>query len=121
MTSLQSLLLAPVVLGLLAPEARATAELNLDAVSRYASEEQVTSHAEFNDVKPTDWAYQALSNLIERYGCIAGYPNGSVKGGQPMTRFEAAALLNDCLDRVSGVHDELKTLMGEIATARACS
>ena len=118
MTSLQSLLLAPVVLGLLAPEARAAAELNLDAVSRYASEEQVTSHAQFNDVNPTDWAYQALGNLIERYGCIAGYPKGSVKGGQPMTRFEAAALLNACLDRVSEVTDELKTLMAEFAKER---
>jgi hypothetical protein len=119
MTSLQSLLLAPVALGLLAPEARAAAELNLDAVSRYASEEQVTSHAQFNDVKPTDWAYQALGNLIERYGCIAGYPKGNVKGGQPMTRFEAAALLNACLDRVSEVTDELKTLMAEFAKERA--
>ncbi|MEB3184678.1 MAG: iron uptake porin, partial [Cyanobacteriota bacterium] len=57
--------------------------------------------------------YQALSNLIERYGCVAGYPNGTYKGGQAMTRFEAAALLNACLDRVSEVTDELKKLMKE--------
>ena len=111
MTSLQSLLLAPVALGLLALEAKAAADLNLDAVSRYASEEQVTSLAQFNDVKPTDWAYQALGNLIERYGCVAGYPNGSLKGGQAMTRFEAAALLNACLDRITDVTDQLKRLM----------
>ena len=113
MTSLQSLLLAPVALGLLALEAKAAADLNLDAVSRYASEEQVTSLAQFNDVQPTDWAYQALGNLIERYGCVAGYPNGSVKGGQAMTRFEAAALLNACLDRITDVTDQLKRLMKE--------
>jgi len=69
--------------------------------------------ATFSDVLPTDWAYQALSNLIERNGCVAGYPNGTYRGGKAMTRFEAAALLNACLDRVSEVTDELKRLMAE--------
>jgi len=36
--------------------------------------EQVTSISQFSDVRPTDWAYQALSNLIERYGCVAATP-----------------------------------------------
>jgi hypothetical protein len=93
--------------------AASAAELNLDGVNQYASEEQVTSISQFSDVKPTDWAYQALSNLIERYGCVAGYPNGTYRGGRAMTRFEAAALLNACLDRVSEVTDELKKLMAE--------
>jgi hypothetical protein len=66
-------------------------------------------------VQPTDWAYQALSNLVERYGCVAGYPNGTFKGKQAMTRFEAAALLNACLDRVTEVTDELRRLQKEFA------
>jgi hypothetical protein len=109
----QQLLVAPAALGLLAPVAATAAELNLDGVNKYASEEQVTSISQFSDVKPTDWAYQALSNLIERYGCVAGYPDGTYKGGRAMTRFEAAALLNACLDRVTEVTDELKKLMAE--------
>jgi hypothetical protein len=109
----QQLLVAPAALGLLAPVAASAAELNLDGVNQYATEEQVTSISQFSDVKPTDWAYQALSNLIERYGCVAGYPNGTYRGGKAMTRFEAAALLNACLDRVSEVTDELKKLMAE--------
>jgi len=64
-------------------------------------------------VQPTDWAYQALSNLVERYGCVAGYPNGTFAGKKAMTRFEAAALLNACLDRVTEVTDQLKKLMKE--------
>ena len=41
-------------------------ELNINGVSDYAaSGEQVTSISQFSDVYPTDWAYQALSNLIE--------------------------------------------------------
>ena len=109
----QQLLVAPAALGLLAPVAATAAEYNLDGVNKYASEEQVTSISQFSDVKPTDWAYQALSNLIERYGCVAGYPDGTYKGGKAMTRFEAAALLNACLDRVTEVTDELKKLMAE--------
>ncbi len=88
-------------------------ELNLNAVNQYASSEQVTSISQFSDVKPTDWAYQALNNLVERYGCVAGYPNGTYGGGQSMTRYEAAALLNACLDRVTEVTDELQRLMNE--------
>ena len=41
----------------------------------------------------TDWAYQALANLVETYGCVAGYPNGTFRGNRAMTRYEAAALL----------------------------
>ena len=79
--------------------AATAADLNLEAMSKYASKEQVTSISQFGDVKPTDWAYQALSNLIDRYGCVAGYPNGTFDGGRTLARFEAAALLNACLDR----------------------
>jgi len=109
----QKLLLAPAALGVLAPMAASAADLNIAGVSQYSSKEQVTSISQFSDVKPTDWAYQALSNLIERYGCVAGYPNGTFKGGQAMTRYEAAALLNACLDRITEVTDELKRLMKE--------
>jgi hypothetical protein len=102
-----------IVLGLAAPMASNAASLNLAEVSQYASQEQVTSINQFSNVQPTEWAYQALSNLIERYGCVAGYPNGTFKGGQAMTRYEAAALLNACLDRVSETTDELKRLIKE--------
>jgi hypothetical protein len=109
----QQLLLAPAALGLMVPVAASAADLNLSGVDAYASQEQVTSISQFSDVKPTDWAYQALSNLVDRYGCVAGYPSGTFKGGQAMTRYEAAALLNACLDRVTESTDELKRLMKE--------
>ncbi|MFM7449068.1 MAG: hypothetical protein ACKO24_10780, partial [Leptolyngbyaceae cyanobacterium] len=28
-----------------------------------------------SDVMPSDWAFQALRNLVETYGCIQGYPD----------------------------------------------
>ena len=107
----QQLMLAPVTLGLIAPAVTA-AELNLNDVNQY-SESQVTSITQFSDVRPTDWAYQALTNLVNRYGCVAGYPNGTYGGAKSMTRYEAAALLNACLDRVTEVTDELQRLMDE--------
>jgi hypothetical protein len=106
------LMLAPVTLGLIAPAVTA-AELNLEGVNQYASQEQVISISQFSDVQPTDWAYQALSNLVARYGCVAGYPNGTYGGGKAMTRYEAAALLNACMDRVTEVTDELRKLLVE--------
>jgi len=109
----QQLLVAPAALGLVAPFAANAADLNLSGVNQYASQDQVTSINQFSDVKPTDWAYQALTNLIERYGCVAGYPDGTYRGHQAMTRYEAAALLNACLDRITEVTDELKKLMKE--------
>ena len=74
---------------------------------------QVTSMTQFSDVRPSDWAFQALSNLVERYGCVAGYPNGTFLGGRAISRYEAAALLNACLDRITEVTDDLKRLMKE--------
>ena len=62
---------------------------------------QVTSVTQFRDVQPTEWSYQAISNLVSRYGCVAGYPNGTFQPGQPATRAELAALTNACLDRIT--------------------
>ena len=111
----KQLMLAPVALGMIAPAAQA-ADINLSSINQYASAEQVTSVTQFSDVKPTDWAYQALSNLVTRYGCVAGYPNGTFAGGKAMTRFEAAALLNACLERVTETTDELRKLLTEFDT-----
>jgi Ni/Co efflux regulator RcnB len=86
---------------------------DVDRFRAWESKNQVTSVTQFSDVQPTDWAYQALSNLVEKYGCVAGYPNGTYKGGQAMSRYEAAALLNACLDRVTEVTDELQRLLDE--------
>ncbi|MFM6254023.1 MAG: iron uptake porin, partial [Dolichospermum sp.] len=62
---------------------------------------QVTSVSQLSDVQPTDWAFSALQSLVERYGCIAGYPNGTYRGNRAMTRYEFSAGLNACLDRVN--------------------
>jgi hypothetical protein len=62
---------------------------------------QVTSVSQLSDVRPTDWAFQALQSLVERYGCIAGYPDRTYRGNRAITRYEFAAGLNACMDRVN--------------------
>ncbi|OKH24616.1 iron uptake porin [Chroogloeocystis siderophila] len=82
---------------------------SLDELNRYSNEgrgnansvAQVTSVSQLSDVQPTDWAFQALQSLVERYGVIAGYPDGTYRGNRAMTRYEFAAGLNAALDRVN--------------------
>ncbi|MBW4632054.1 MAG: iron uptake porin [Iphinoe sp. HA4291-MV1] len=106
----KSLLTSPVVFGvILAMNTTAIAEetsTNLEIkeagnTPQNKTMAQVTSVSQLSDVQPTDWAFQALQSLVERYGCIAGYPNGTYRGNRAMTRYEFAAGLNACLDRVN--------------------
>ncbi|MCY7272316.1 MAG: iron uptake porin, partial [Phormidesmis sp. CAN_BIN44] len=73
----------------------------LDRVSSLSEIDQVTSVSQLSDVRPTDWAFQALQSLVERYGCIVGYPDKTFRGNRALTRYEFAAGLNACLDRVN--------------------
>jgi hypothetical protein len=62
--------------------------------------DQVTNVTQLRDVSPGDWAYEALRSLVERYGCIAGYPDGTFRGNRATSRYEFAAGLNACLQQV---------------------
>lgn len=62
---------------------------------------QVTSVTQLSDVRPTDWAFQALQSLVERYSCIVGYPDGTYRGNRALTRYEFAAGVNACLDNIT--------------------
>lgn len=110
----QQLLVAPAALGLIAPLAGTAAELNINDVSSYSENGVATqSISNFSDVHPTDWAYQALNNLRKRHGCTAVSPNGS------MTRYEAAALLNKCLENVAVANEEEQSLIEEFGAELA--
>ncbi|KAB0243075.1 S-layer protein [Microcystis aeruginosa EAWAG127a] len=91
---------------------------------------QVTSVNQLRDVSPTAWAYEALRSLVERYGCIVGYPDRTFRGDRATTRWEFAAGLNACLNVMErliqdGVGvlrediDKLKRLVQEFETELA--
>ncbi|PSO85370.1 MAG: hypothetical protein BRC49_12595 [Cyanobacteria bacterium SW_10_48_33] len=77
----------------------------LEKIRRYSNNDigQVNSASQLRDVSPSDWAYEALRNLVERYGCIEGYPNGTFRGNRAITRYEFAAGLNACLQEIEGL------------------
>jgi hypothetical protein len=57
-------------------------------------------------VQPNDWAFQALRNLIDNYGCLSGFPDGTFRGDRAVSRFEFAAGLSACLDQIVEVLPE---------------
>ncbi|MEL6927446.1 MAG: iron uptake porin [Cyanobacteria bacterium J06600_6] len=67
---------------------------------KQGSQSQVTNVNQLRDVSPTDWAYEALRSLVDRYGCISGFPNQTYRGNQPLSRYEFAAGLNSCLNQI---------------------
>lgn len=94
------------------PEDEPTADPSsvLDRIEQYGNElnngsgedslDQVTSVTQFRDVQPTDWAFEALRGLVERYGCIEGYPDQTYRGNRALTRYEFAAGLFSCLTQI---------------------
>ncbi|QLE59339.1 iron uptake porin [Nostoc sp. TCL26-01] len=62
---------------------------------------QVTSVSQLKDIQSTDWAFQALQSLVERYGCIAGYADSTYRGNRTLSRYEFAAGVNACLTHIN--------------------
>jgi hypothetical protein len=67
---------------------------------------QITNVSELRDIQPTDWAYEALKSLVERYGCIVGYPDRTFRGDRALSRWEFAAGLNACLNTMERLLQE---------------
>lgn len=107
----------------------------LQEVNRYSNEggnsldQNVQGASRFRDVSPNDWAFQALDDLIRRYDCLVGYPNGTFRGNRPLTRYEFAAGLNACLNQIERLiasatadfvtRDDLETLRRLLAEFEA--
>lgn len=98
-----SIVFAVLVTGIYSNAAQAQNSQLLKQVEQEAQNKnigQVTNVNQLRDVSPTDWAYEALRSLVDRYGCIAGYPNQTYRGDQPLSRYEFAAGLNSCLNQI---------------------
>ncbi|MGB2926220.1 MAG: iron uptake porin, partial [Limnothrix sp.] len=81
---------------------QAIAEVNVDSFGQTESNPmaQVNSVFQLRDVAPSDWAFDALRNLVEKYNCIVGYPDGTFRGDRPLSRYEFAAGLNSCMQQI---------------------
>jgi hypothetical protein len=74
---------------------------------------QVTSVSQLRDVSPTDWAYEALRSLVERYGCIVGYPDRTYRGNRALSRYEFAAGLNACMEQMERLLAQTEAVLRE--------
>jgi hypothetical protein len=75
--------------------------------------------APLTDVSATNWAFGAIESLNAKYGCIAGYPNGTFKPENYATRAEMAALVNSCVDRISEFQDAKDAQLAAALKAQA--
>ncbi|MEL6494595.1 MAG: iron uptake porin [Cyanobacteria bacterium J06623_7] len=99
------IILAALATGIGSDVVRAQNSELLQQIDRYSHEGennlgQITNVNQLRDVSPTDWAYEALRSLVDRYGCISGFPNQTYRGNQPLSRYEFAAGLNSCLNQI---------------------
>lgn len=91
----------------------------LDRLENYSRESnkksagQVTNVNQLRDVAPTDWAFEALQSLVERYGCIAGFPNQTYRGSKALSRYEFAAGLNACMNQIERLVASNQAIMRE--------
>jgi Carbohydrate-selective porin, OprB family/S-layer homology domain len=65
---------------------------------------------QIQDIQPTDWSYEALQNLIQRYSCISGLENRTYRGGQTISRAEFATGLNSCLNSIEKIIAQSKNV-----------
>ena len=75
---------------------------------------QITSVNQLSDITPNDWAYSALQSLVERYGCIVGYPNRTYRGNLTLSRWEFAAGLNACINTIERLIQEHSILNNDL-------
>ena len=68
----------------------------------------------FSDVTPNDWAYQAVSQLAAE-GVVEGYPDGTFKGQQNMTRYEMAQMVARALVKQDQLNAEQQAQLNRLA------
>ena len=68
----------------------------------------------FSDVTPQDWAYQAVAQLASQ-GIVNGYPDGTFKGQNNITRYEMAQMVAKALVRQDRVDAEQNAIINRLA------
>ena len=56
----------------------------------------------FADVPTNHWAYDAIAELAAK-GLVEGYPDGTFKGNQPLTRYEMAMVVARIIARIEAI------------------
>ena len=73
-----------------------------------------TTVAGLSDIDPNSWAFLALQSIVEDYDCLEGYPDGTFRGDDYLTRFEFAAGVNACLNQITDLAPEDQETVGAL-------
>ena len=76
------------------------------ALAAEAQDGAALSETAFNDVPQGHWAYSALE-VLSKDGVLEGYPDGSFKGDETMTRYEMAQIIANAYKGGSFADDAL--------------
>ena len=68
----------------------------------------------YDDVPLDHWAYDAIETLTV-HGVIDGYPDGTFRGNQPITRFEMAKMIRNAVLSQDEIHDKDRKLLDKLA------
>ena len=68
----------------------------------------------FSDVTPNDWAYQSVSQLAAA-GVINGYPDGTFKGQNNITRYEMAQMVAKAMANEARANAEQQAMINRLA------
>ena len=88
--------------------------LAMAAVAALAAGASAFAANPFSDVSTSDWAYQAISDLSDR-GLVEGYPDGTFKGQQNITRFEVAQIIARLMAKEDQMNAEDRAIIDRLA------
>ena len=89
--------------------------LAMAAVAALAAGASAYAANPFSDVSTSDWAYQAISALSDR-GMVEGYPDGTFKGQQNITRFEVAQIIARLMAKEDQMRAEDRAIIDRLAS-----
>ena len=92
--------------------------LAMAAVAALAAGASAYAANPFSDVDTSDWAYQAVADLSDR-GMIEGYPDGSFRGQNHITRYELAQIVARWMAKADQVSAEDRAIMDRLASEYA--
>ena len=68
----------------------------------------------FSDVDASSWAYQSVEQLANA-GIINGYPDGTFKGSNPITRYEMAQMVAKAMANQDKANAEQQAMINRLA------
>ncbi len=88
--------------------------LAMAAVAALAAGASVYAANPFSDVSTSDWAYQAVADLSDQ-GVVEGYPDGTFKGENNITRYEMAQIIARLMAKEDQLNAEQRATVDKLA------